>query len=151
MFDGKAAGYARHGRLGRGAGVVQAESAVAAGAVEMAVLAVFLRARGLMLDQAEAEHAVVAGALLRHALLDQPVQHAVHGDAVDGLALLGQAVDHGLVGQRFVAADQAGQDAKPRLGHARAQLAQALVGGFEDGGRRSSGWPVRANAGHGPI
>ncbi|MCY1225473.1 hypothetical protein D9M72_376700 [compost metagenome] len=122
----------------------------------MAVLAVLLRARGLVLDQAEAEHAVVAGTLLRHALFHQPVQHAVDGDAVDGLARFGQAVDHGLVRQRLIAADQAGQDAKPRLGHARAQLAQALVGGFQgrrggDRRFRHSGRPVRTGTGHGQI
>ena len=92
----KPPGHARGVQPGRHAAVVQAEGAVAARAVEMAVPAMDGRAPPRA-RQAEAEDAVVAGALLRQALFDQPVEHAVDGHAVDGFAGGGNAVEHRLV------------------------------------------------------
>ncbi|MNN67293.1 hypothetical protein D3C81_1829190 [compost metagenome] len=116
----------------------------------MAVLAMDLGARGLVLHQREAEHAVMARALLRQPLLDQPVEHAVDRDAVH-VAIGRQAVDHGLVRERVFGVDQTGEDGHARLRHARAQLAQARLRGFQRGvGERSGclGGQMRGGACH---
>jgi hypothetical protein len=111
-----------HGFPGR----LQAERAIAACAVKVAVLSMDFGACRFVLHQREAEHAVVAGAFLRQALVHQPVQHAVHGHAVH-VAFGRQAIDHGLVGQWLGCFDQAGQNCQARLRHTCAKLAQTQL------------------------
>lgn len=123
VFDRKSVGYpGGHGFPGR----LEAERAIAACAVKVAVLSMDFGACRFVLHKREAEHAVVAGAFLCQALVHQPVQHAVHGHAVH-VAFGRQVIDHGLVGEWLWCFDQAGQNCQARLRHTCAKLAQTQL------------------------